>query len=260
MKGRQSTAAPARQPRADGGMVKSATRVFELIELFEVERQPMRVSTIVEKLGAPQSSVSMLLKTLVARGYMEFDAATREYCPSVRIAFLGEWATHLPHRRDVVQDSLRRLATEAGETVLLGRQSGLLLQYLSVIESPHALRFSPAPGTLRPMHRTAIGIMLLSAQSDDQIGRLLRRFNAEGSYGGPPALLTETQRAIDLSREQGWYESSSLATPGTGVIATLLPTPIRGQRLGVGIGAPIDRLHQRRRELLPLLRSVANAC
>lgn len=76
MKGRQSTAAPARQPRADGGMVKSATRVFELIELFEVERQPMRVSTIVEKLGAPQSSVSMLLKTLVARGYMEFDAAT----------------------------------------------------------------------------------------------------------------------------------------------------------------------------------------
>src|SRR6218665_3411554 len=86
-------------------MVKSAVRVFELLEMFGAERRPLRVADIVERLGAPQSSVSMLLKSLVARGYMEFDAAKREYCPSIRISFLGDWTTRMPDRPEAIQDA-----------------------------------------------------------------------------------------------------------------------------------------------------------
>ncbi|GER20306.1 IclR family transcriptional regulator [Variovorax boronicumulans] len=240
------------------GLVKSAIRVFDLLELFDAERRPLRVTTIAQKLEAPQSSVSMLLKSLVSRGYMEFDATTREYCPSVRVAFLGDWATRIPHRRDAVQDALRRLANETGETVLLGRQSGILLQYLSVIESQNVLRFSPSPGTMRPMHRTATGIMLLSAQDDERIGRLLRRYNAEPGRTGPVAKIATTMRAVEWAREHGYYESANLATQGTGVIATLLATPIRGQRLSIGVGGPVDRLHARRAELVRIVLAVAS--
>lgn len=240
--------------------MKSAVRVFELLELFEAERRPLRVAEIVEKLGAPQSSVSMLLKTLVARGYMEFEGSRREYCPSLRISFLGDWATRMPEQKDAIQDAMRRLANETGETVLLGRQSGLLMQYLSIIESQHALRFSPSPGTMRPMHRTAIGIMLLSQLDDDQIGLLLRRYNAEAGKTGPPAKIAETIRAVEFAREHGYYESANLATPGAGVIAALLATPIRGQRLGIGIGGPVERLHKRRKQLLAAVLAVARKC
>lgn len=68
----------------EGGLVKSALRVLEILELFDAERRPLRVADIVDRMNVPQSSASMLLKTLVARGYMDFDAASREYCPSVR--------------------------------------------------------------------------------------------------------------------------------------------------------------------------------
>ncbi len=238
-------------------MVKSAARVFELLELFDAERRPLRVTEIVQRLDMPQSSVSMLLKTMVGRGYMEFDAADRSYCPSVRISFLNEWAMRAPGQRQDMQDAIRRLADETGESVLLGRQSGLLLQYVSIIESPRALRFSPSPGTLRPLHRTAIGIMLLSRQDDERIGLLLRRYNAEKL--GPTARIAETFRAIAFAREHGWYEPASLATPGAGVIATLLPTPIRQQRLAIGVGAPVDRLHKRRRVLLDAVLAAAQA-
>ena len=240
-------------------MVKSAARVFELLELFDAERRPLRVAEIVERLGVPQSSVSMLLKTLALRGYMEFDAVRREYCPSVRISFLGDWATRLPDQKEGVPDAMRRIFNSTGESVLLGRMNGVLMQYLSVIESEHALRFSPAPGTLRPLHRTAIGIMLMSRMEDKQIGLLLRRYNAEAGTKWPIAKIAETFRAIELAREQGYYESANLATSGAGVIATLLPTPIRGQRLGIGIGGPVDRLHKRRKELLANLLAVARA-
>ena len=240
-------------------MVKSAARVFELLELFDAARRPLRVAEIVEQLGAPQSSVSMLLKTLVARGYMEFDAARREYCPSVRVSFIGDWATRLPDRKEGVPDAMRRISGAIGETVLLGRQNGVLMQYLSVIDSEHALRFSPAPGTLRPLHRTAIGIMLMSRLDDAQIGLLLRRYNAEAGKKWPIAKIAETFRAIELAREQGYYESANLATSGAGVIATLLPTQIRGQHFGIGIGGPVDRLHKRRKELLACLLAVTRA-
>ena len=242
------------------GMVKSALRVFELLELFEAERRPMRVTEIVEKLGAPQSSVSMLLKTLLARGYLEFDADAREYCPSVRVSFLGDWVLRVPGHREAVQDALRQLSDETGETVLLGRQSGMFMQYLTVIESQYALRLALRPGTMRPLHRSAIGIMLLSRLDDDQIGRLLRRYNAEYGKTGTPAKIAETMRAVDGARKRGWHESDSLSTPGSGVIATLLATPIRGQWLGIGVGGPIARLGQRRAQLVAAVVKAGKAC
>jgi len=230
-------------------MVKSALRVLEILELFDAERRPLRVTDVVRRLDVPQSSASMLLKTLVVRGYLDYDVATREYCPSARVSFLGAWAVGEPGRREVLIEAMRALADETGETVLLGRRSGLFMQYLSVIESDHALRLTISSGTLRPLHRTAIGIMLMSTLDDEQVGRLLRRWNAERDRDDPPARIGETLRAVDVARRQGYYESNSLATPGSGVIATLLPTPVRGQPLGLGVGVPVARLHARREAL-----------
>lgn len=239
------------------GLVKSAMRVFELLELFDAERRPLRIVDIVERLEMPQSSASMLVKTLVARGYMEFDAEKREYCPSVRVAFLGDWATRAPEHQEAIQDALRRLSQETGETVILARQTGLHVQYVSVVESQHSLRLSVASGTVRPMHNACLGIMLLSQLDDDAIGRLLRRYNAETGKNGPVARIAETVRAAQQARAQGWYESANLATPGAGVIATLLATPIRGQRLALGVAAPLQRLHQQRKKILAAVRNTA---
>lgn len=244
----------------EGGMVKSAQRVFEILELFESECRPLRVVEIVERLGMPQSSVSMLLKTLVARGYMEFDPATREYCPSVRVSFLGDWAVRMPGQHEAIQDMMRHLADETGETVLLGRQSGMFMQYVSMIESQHALRLILPPGTMRPLHRSAIGIMLLARMDDERIGRLLRRYNAEVGKDHGPARIAETMRFVELARRQGYFESDSLSTAGSGVIATLLSTPIRGQYLGVGVGGPVPRLHQRRSMLVAAVLAAGRAC
>lgn len=241
----------------EGGMVKSAMRVFELLELFDAERRPLRIAEIVDKLGMPQSSASMLVKTLVTRGYLEFDPGTREYCPSMRVAFLGDWAMRAPEHQEMLQDALRRLNNETGATVILARQVGLFVQYVSVLESQHALRFSIVSGTMRPIHHAALGIMLLSQLDDEHVGRLLRRHNAEADRTGPPAKISETLRAVHQARAQGWYESANLATSGAGVIATLLATPIRGQRLGLGVGGPLDRLHRDRKRILAAVREAA---
>jgi DNA-binding IclR family transcriptional regulator len=241
-------------------LVKSAQRTFEILELFESQCRPMRVGEIVERLGLPQSSASMLLKTLVARGYMEFDANTREFCPSARVSFLADWAIRAPGQRQAIQDMMRDLAQATGETVLVGRQSGLFVQYVSMIESRHDARLNAPPGTLRPMHRSAMGIMLLSTMDDEHIGRLLRRYNAELGKVHGVARIAPTMKAVELARSQGYYESDSVATRGAGVVATLLATRIRGHYLAVGAGGPVARLHQFRARIVPAVLRAGSAC
>ena len=120
--------------------VKSATRVFDLLDVFERERKPLRVADLVNGLDAPQSSVSMLLKTSVSKGYLDFNPMTREYCPSMRVAYMCHWVTHLPDRPTAIPEALRQLAEQTGETITLGRVTGIELQYIAVIPSRHAIR------------------------------------------------------------------------------------------------------------------------
>jgi DNA-binding IclR family transcriptional regulator len=238
-------------------MVKSAIRVFDLLEVFETERRALRIAEMVALLDAPQSSVSMLVKTLVARGYMDFEPVSHTYSPSARVAFLCNWVTRAPEHPSELRDALSQIARATGETVILARRAGLFVQYVSVIQSHHALRFTLAPGTRRPLHHAALGIMLMTQLDDAQVGQLLRRYNAETRKRDPVAKIADTVRAVQQAREQGWCESANLATPGTGVICTLLNTPIRGQRLGVGVGAPLDRLQGDRKKILSAIREVS---
>jgi IclR family acetate operon transcriptional repressor len=240
--------------------VKSATRVFELLEVFERQRRPLRVAELVRELDAPQSSVSMLLQTLVSEGYLEFNGSTREFCPSVRVANLCEWVGHLPHRPRAIPEALRNLAADTGETVLLGRIEGIQMRYVAVIHSRKAVRFVPCCGTRRPLHRTAIGIMLLSTLAKDRIALMLRHFNAEHGEEAGQANIPWTLREAAAAGELGYYQSGGLATPGAGVISMLLPTPIRGQRLAAGVGAPLDRLQLNKASYRERLREAVAQC
>lgn len=240
--------------------VKSATRVFDMLEAFERQRRPLRVADLVESLDAPQSSVSMLLKTLVSQGYLDCNPITREYCPSARVAHLCDWVTHLPDRPQAIPEALHKLADHTGETILLGRIEGIHLQYATVIHSSEAARFAVVAGTKRPLHRTALGIALMAELDDDRIGRLLRHYNAEHPAGEKPACVQTTLGEVAKARDLGYYQSGGLATPGHGVIAAVLPSTLRGQRMAVGIGSPLDRLQLRKREYLDLLRETIKHC
>ncbi len=240
--------------------VKSAARAFDLLEVFEQKRKPLRVSDLVEALDAPQSSVSMLLKTLVSDGYVDFSPATREYCPSPRVANLCAWVTHLPDRPRAIDDAMQQLAQLTGETIVLGRLECTHLQYVSVVHSRQAVRFTPVSGTKRPPHLTATGIVLMTTMDDERIRLLLRRYNGELEDNSKPANVCETLTEVTKAREMGHYQSAGLFNPGHGVIAMLLPSALRGQRLAMGIGAPQVRLQLHQREYLTRLKEAVAQC
>ena len=231
-------------------MVKSAVRVLDIFEAFEAERRALTISELVDLLQIPQSSMSTLIKSLVARGFVEYDAQTRRYRPSVRLAFLGNWVLGSTDTIARIHTLAQSLHDETGETVLIGAENGLYLQYMSVVVSPSTLRFALHPGLRRPLHRSGLGIMLLTRKQDADIGRLVRRYNAERlEHGEERVSEAEVLRRVQAARAQGWFFSSSMFVKGGGSVATLLPLPRDRTTLAIGFavtlsggGDKVDRL------------------
>lgn len=217
-------------------MVKSAVRVLDIFEAFEAERRALTISELVKLLAIPQSSMSTLIRSLVTKGFVEYDGQTRRYSPSVRLAFLGNWVLGSTDTIARIHALVHALHDETGQTVLIGAESGLSLQYLSVVESPSTLRFIMHPGERRPLHRSGFGVMLMTRRKDAEIGRIVRRYNAEKLTDGEPRLTeAEVLANVKRARKQGWFSVSRNFSEAGGMVTTLLPLPRDRAALAIGV-------------------------
>ncbi|MEL6998583.1 MAG: helix-turn-helix domain-containing protein [Pseudomonadota bacterium] len=239
-------------------MVKSAVRVLDIFEAFEAEQRALTISELVDLLQIPQSSMSTLIKSLVARGFVEYNAETRRYRPSVRLAFVGNWVLGSTDINARLHTLAQQLHDETGETVLIGSENGLYMQYLSLVLSQHTMRLSLHPGLKRALHRSGLGIMLLSLKTEGEVGRIVRRYNSELSDPTEDrAVPSEVNTMVAQARSQGWFYSSNNVVRGYGSIATLLPLPQDQGMLAIGFGASTNHLNERVDELKDvLLRNV----
>ena len=193
-------------------------------------------------MGVPQSSMSALMKSLLAQGFVDYDTRARTYTPSVRVALLGSWLMGGAQNQDNLLGIMQELNAETGDTVMLGVLNGVETQYIHVINSYQRLRFHLRPGMMRPMFRTAIGLVLASLRDDAEIGRMVRRVNTESERSEDLIHETDVMARVKEVRENGYLITSNLATPGAGVVATLLRNGPSTRLLAIGIGAPNPRL------------------
>lgn len=236
-------------------MVKSAVRVLDIFEAFEAEQRALTISELVDLLQIPQSSMSTLIKSLVARGFVEYNAETRRYQPSVRLSFVGNWVLGSTDVNARLHSLAQQLHEETGETVLVGSENGLYMQYLSLVLSQHTMRLSLHPGLKRALHRSGLGIMLLSLKSEGEIGRIVRRYNSEISDPTEDrAVPSEVITMVQQARSQGWFFSANNVIRGYGSIATLLPLPQDQGMLAIGFGASTNHLAENADRLKEVLR------
>lgn len=227
-------------------MVKSAVRVLDIFEAFEAEQRALTISELVDLLQIPQSSMSTLIKSLVARGFIEYSAESRRYRPSVRLAFVGNWVMGSTDVIARIHTLAQKLHDETGETVLIGTENGLYMQYLSLVLSQHTMRLSLHPGLKRPIHRSGLGIMLLTQKHENEIGRIVRRYNAELSDPTEAlAMPKDVLVHVDEARKQGWFFSHNNVIHGYASIATLLPLPQEQGMLAIGFGGPTSHLSEK---------------
>jgi DNA-binding IclR family transcriptional regulator len=234
--------------------IKSARRVFEVLEYFDDQRRPLSLKEICERHGYPPSSGAGILKSLVLLGYLEYDKQSRTYLPTMRIAALGGWvAADLFGGIDIIE-LMERLREETRETVILAAQSDIHAQYVHVLRSTQALNYAVSPGTLRPLAQSGFGRLLLSGRTDADIRVIVRRIDAARETGEAKIDVEALLAEVGAIRREGFLFSDSLITPGVGVIGILLPQTPFGRKFAIGLAGPAARIEAEKAMLLALLR------
>ncbi len=233
--------------------VKSAQRVFAILEYFERQRRAVSVSEVARAYGYPVSSVSMLMRTMVQMGYLEYRGGDRTYQPTSRLLFLVEWVGHSLYDSQVLSALVTRLGEETGETILVGMQNGMRLQYVQVVEATGPVRLNVASGDFRDLTQTAMGQVLLARHDDAYIDRFLRRVNAECA---DPA--RHLDRALWMARlrevrAQGFATSVDGVVRGGGAVALMLPPRFGATPLAVGVASLSQIVEQREKIFLALI-------
>jgi DNA-binding IclR family transcriptional regulator len=224
--------------------VKSARRAFEILEAFDRHRRPLALKEVLDDLGYPASSGSALLKSLVTLGYLDYDRDRRTYFPTMRIAVLGSGVHEALFGEGRLLATMEELHRTTGETIVLAAQSDLHAQYIHLIHSAEPLQFRAPPGTRRPLARSGMGWVLLSAKSDSEIERLRRRINAEPNE--PVKLSREALMArVNEVRTRGYAFSKHTVSEGVGIIAAALPKGPFGRVFAIGAAGYVSRLERK---------------
>lgn len=224
--------------------IKSARRVLEVLEFFAERHGPATVSEVAEALGYPQSSTSMLLRSLESLGYLQQDATIRRFLPTLRVMLLGTWMHDDLFGQGSLFSSMNTLRQRTGQAVMVGLRQGIHVRFILSLHSNHPNGLKFPVGVIRPVCRSSVGKMLLTKESDRDVQRIARHANAEAN----PADRVDVQRLVEEireCRERGWAETADYPRAGFATLAVLLPE-IQGQPpMGVTLGMRVDLLRTR---------------
>lgn len=209
-------------PKAENS-VKSARRVFDVLEFFEEQRRAASAVEVANALGFPQSSTSALMRTMTAFGYLHYDSSRRTYIPTPRVSMLGQWISPALFTRGRLINLMEDLSARTGETIMVALRNGLSAQYIHVIQAKLPMRLYVKAGTLRPLARSGSGYALLSSYRDREVRRLVRLINTNETRPDRQVDIKALLRELRNVRSKGHAFSVNLVTPGAGVVAMNLP-------------------------------------
>lgn len=153
--------------------VKSADRTLEVLEVLAESPARRTLGDLSRTLGIPKSSLHGILRTMIARGWVEGDPTGTRFGLGVRALQVGAAYLDGDDMVGLIGTVLDQLAAEFGETIHLGRLAGAQVVYLAKRESVHRLRLYSAIGRHLPAHATALGKALLAGHPDAEVDALL---------------------------------------------------------------------------------------
>jgi DNA-binding IclR family transcriptional regulator len=236
---------------------QSASRVADVL-LFVAGAEPRAgVSAVARGLGLSKAVVHRILRSLLARQLVTFDAATGTYALGPAAAALGARALRDFDLRTVALPVLRRLHDDTGETATISALVGSARVYVDQLVSHRQIRMTVELGRPYPLHAGSSSKAILALAPADLRERVLA--------GELPALTPQTitdREALvgELGRiaAEGVAVSFGERQPGAGSVAAGV-LGLDGSVAGsISVCGPVDRFDAATvEELKPLVRAAS---
>lgn len=243
--------------------VKSAERVFQILEHFARTREPARLSEVANSLEHPVSSVSALLKCMVDQGYMTFDDRTRRYMPAARIAHLGSWLNFDDYEQTAVLEAMYRLRETANESVVLATPNDIYLEYIDTLHGWEGINIRR--GTRRLLVQNGTGWLFLARSDLSEALSIYRRTIEAGELRRDEFSETDFLKKLVEHREKeiSFVHARELLRPtahwGAAMISMIIPTPPGHRGLAMGVHGLAERLETKRAHIYQMFHSITTA-
>lgn len=153
----------------------SVKRALEILELFLDRPRSLSVPDIIARLGLPRTTAHELVHTLLESGYLaRVEDQPYRFTLGLRVFELGS-AYGAP--LDLVTEGQKvavKVSETCDETVQMAIRDGAEAVFIAKVDSSQMVRLVSTVGSRLPAHCTAVGKMLLSALSDEELVTLYK--------------------------------------------------------------------------------------
>jgi IclR family acetate operon transcriptional repressor len=154
---------------------ESSARVADVLLQFMGASDTLGVSAIARELGLSKAVVHRILRTLVDRGMLDIEPATRAYRLGPGVAALGARALRDTHLRPAALPVLRHLQKQTGETTTISARVGDGRVYLDQVVSAKEIKMTVELGRLFPLHAGSSGRAILAFLPQEDQHRVVDR-------------------------------------------------------------------------------------
>jgi len=240
--------------------VPSAARVLDLLEFLAGRPGGASLSEAVAALALPKSSTLLLLRTLLARGYVLRDSADRYRLHALFREHGFGWGGHRHARLVALAEPLMaRLRDTVEETVLLGVAEAQGVRLLAKAVALADLRYDVELSRPSPFYCTAMGRVLTAFAPESAQAAML---DAVPRVAMTPATVTDlaalramvaAARADSLAIvEEEWVlGGTGIAVPVLGADGMAVAT--------LDVGCVTTRFHAKRGRIVAALRETGQA-
>jgi len=234
------------QNDGSGQVVRVVDKAFTALQALSQAERDMDLAGLAEQTGLPKSTLVRLLHTMKLHNIVQQDSKTRRYRLGWALIHLGKAAEHQFDFERIVRPYLEQLANETSETASFAALEGTRAVYLAQVLTDSIIRGVPPIGSELPLHCTAVGKVLLTSFSDEQIANL-------AAEHGLPRLTENTidnteqlRREVALVTERGYAMDDEEAERGGRCIAAPIHDDSGQVIAALSITGPTSRIQLER--------------
>jgi IclR family KDG regulon transcriptional repressor len=158
-------------------LVQTIERAAKILDLVAQSSQGISVSDLSDALKLPKGTVHRLLLSLAYFGYIKQDMKTKKYLLGLKLLELGNLIANQLDFRKLAEPLLKDLVESSRETVHMVIIDNNEIVYIDKIETEQStggLKMSSMVGSRNHAHSCAVGKVLLSYFSEEEINNLIK--------------------------------------------------------------------------------------
>lgn len=220
--------------------IQSIERAAAVLRLLTGRSRRLGVAELATKLQLPKGTVYGILRTLQTVGFVEQDTDSGKYKLGAALLHIGSSYLDGNELRSRALSWAGALATQTGESVLIGTLHEKLVLIIHHVVRPEDGFQALEIGSLMPAHATALGKALLAYH------RSLARELADCTLVGyTPTTITDPVRLnaeLDRIAQCGWASDVGELLPGVASIAAPIADRDRAVVGAIGVSGAIEDL------------------